>query len=282
MSEFQYILDKIDNADYVTDPFTFLYIEDFLSEEHFDIVTQDQQINLKEVESTEELVKTLQAKGYKPVPFPGCTTDVNEYVKWYNNGAGQTPAHAQGLIEGFGMSFRMMKYNNPTIESLINFLNSDEFYTTILTKFGKSINRENTYVETTIQKYVSGYEISPHPDIRKKVLTYMLNINPSDQAESMGLQTDFLKFIPRYEHIYEIWNKDVFSDRFWVPWDWCETVFKQVKNNSITMFAPSNDTLHAVKLDYDHCKTQRTQVYGNVWLNKTNVTKRPNWRNYRR
>lgn len=280
MLEFNYILEKIQDAEYQTDPFRFVYIEDFLSDEHFEMLTKDEQINFNEFDSTEEMVKVLQESGYKPVPFPGCTTDVNEYVNWYNSGSGKTPSHAQGLIEGFGMSFRMMKYNNPKIEQLINFLNSEEFYNTIMSKFGKYSNRNNTYVETAIQKYVSGYEISPHPDIRKKVLTYMLNINPSDQAETMGLHTDFMKFKPHKEHIYKLWNDDITSDRFWVPWDWCETVFKQVKNNSITLFAPGNDTLHAVKLDYDHTKTQRTQIYGNVWYNKSSTTKRPTWRDY--
>lgn len=35
-------------------------------------------------------------------------------------------------------------------------------------------------------------------------------------------------------------------------------------NNSIIMFAPSNDTLHSVRLDYNHLPLQRTQIYGNL------------------
>ncbi len=31
------------------------------------------------------------------------------------------------------------------------------------------------------------------------------------------------------------------------------------------MFAPGNDTLHAVRLRYDHRAYQRTQIYGNLW-----------------
>ena len=31
-----------------------------------------------------------------------------------------------------------------------------------------------------------------------------------------------------------------------------KTVFQQVKNNSIVIFSPNNDTLHAVKANYNH------------------------------
>lgn len=276
MSEFNYILDRINNADFQSDPFKFIYLENFLSDEHFEIITTDPQINIDEVGSTEELMETLLGRSYKPVPFPGCTTSITDYIQWYNHRNVESPGHTHNLIEGFGISFRLQKYDNPKIQDLVNFLNSKEFYECIMNKFDKSI-KSDTYVETAIQKYVSGYEISPHPDIRKKVLTYMLNINPGKESEILRLHTNFMKFKPEKEHIYELWE-DPNVERFWVPWDWCYTVFKQIKNNSITIFAPDNNTLHAVKLEYDHCKTQRTQVYGNVWYYKSNTKIKPTWK----
>jgi hypothetical protein len=51
-----------------------------------------------------------------------------------------------------------------------------------------------TRVETAIQKYVSGYEISPHPDIRRKCATYMININ-HPRAEHLELHTHFMEFV---------------------------------------------------------------------------------------
>jgi hypothetical protein len=54
-----------------------------------------------------------------------------------------------------------------------------------------------------------------------------------------------------------------------VPWDWCTTKIKTNTNNSIVLFSPSNESLHAVKLDYNHLNFQRTQIYGNLWYNKT-------------
>lgn len=271
---FNYILDKIENAEFETNPFKFLYIENFLSDEHFDLITQNSQISFPEFQTIEELINHLSSNSYSPVPFPGCTTDVKEYINWYKTGKGSTPSHAQNLIEGFGIAYRMQKYQNETIEQLMQFLNSDEFVNTLKTKFDK---KGNVNIETAIQKYLTGYEISPHPDIRKKCLTYMLNINPDSKAHEYGLSTHFMKFKPEWKNVSEFWKENNDVDRCWVPWDWCDTVFEQKANNSITIFAPDNDTIHAVKLDYDVLKTQRTQIYGNLWHAKTNKLTKLNW-----
>lgn len=274
---FDYILEKINDAWYQTDPFEFIYIEDFLSKEHFDLITQHSQVDFPEFEKVEDLIEHLNENDYSPVPFPGCTTDVNQYVKWYKTGQGSTPSHAQNLIEGFGIAYRMMKHHNPTINALLEFLNSEEFLNCLKNKFGKTGDMR---VETAIQKYLTGYEISPHPDIRKKCLTYMLNINPDENAHEYGMSTHFMRFKEEKMHIQEMWEKDKDMERFWVPWDWCETVFEQKANNSITIFAPYDKSMHAVKLDYDMLKTQRTQVYGNLWYHKSNTSKKPTWRDF--
>lgn len=274
---FDYILEKINDAWYQTDPFEFLYIEDFLSKEHFELITQHSQVDFPEFKHVEDLIEHLNQNDYAPVPFPGCTTDVNQYVKWYKTGQGSTPSHAQNLIEGFGIAYRMMKHHNPIIHSLLEFLNSEEFLNCLKNKFGKTGDMR---VETAIQKYLTGYEISPHPDIRKKCLTYMLNINPDENAHEYGMSTHFMRFKEEKMHIQEMWEKDKDMERFWVPWDWCETVFEQKANNSITIFAPYDKSMHAVKLDYDMLKTQRTQVYGNLWYHKSNTSKKPTWRDF--
>ena len=49
-------------------------------------------------------------------------------------------------------------------------------------------------------------------------------------------------------------------DRCWVPWHWCETIKKQTDNNSVVIFAPDDDTIHAVNTDYQHLDYQRTQI----------------------
>jgi hypothetical protein len=178
------------------------------------------------------------------------------------------------LLEGVGIAFRLQTYEDTILEELVNFFNSDKWHTCIKEKFNKT---RNTRVETAIQKYLSGYEISPHPDIRKKCATYMININHPN-AENLELHTHFMKFKPGMQSIYKYWAKNLEQDRCWVPWDWADTCFKHSKNNSITMFAPDNDTLHAVKLSYDHLNFQRTQFYGNLWYTDEPKYSKKTWK----
>jgi hypothetical protein len=273
--EFNYIIEKIYSTPTTKMPFDVLYIEDFFSNEHFNQIINSKQISIDKQSSTEDLIDTLTTMKYSPVSFPGCTTNIAEYLKMHNNPNPDKKYNNQ-LLEGFGISFRMQEYDNPFLARLVDFLNSDLFHDTIKYKFGKT---NPTRVETAIQKYVSGYEISPHPDIRKKCLTYMININTTQQSEDLDIHTYFLTFKEDKKHLYDYWSNNPSVERCWVPWDWCDTVAKHTKNNSITMFAPADDSLHAVKLDYDHCQFQRTQIYGNLWYTKgrQSITEKPQW-----
>ncbi|MEO0061585.1 MAG: hypothetical protein RLZZ08_145 [Pseudomonadota bacterium] len=120
-------------------------------------------------------------------------------------------------------------------------------------------------IDTGIQKYLHGYEISPHPDIRRKALTWMLNINTGDFSEDQEFHTHYLRLKPEWSFITAFWQGNPQIDRDWLPWSWCETVKRQRQNNSLVIFAPSDDTIHAVKASYDHLGMQRTQMYGNLW-----------------
>lgn len=275
---FDYIIDKIEKADFVYKPFKMVYLEDFLSEEHFKIITTDAQIKFSPFSTTEDMLKTLLSSGYKPVSFPGCTTDINQYLNWYRNRGPERIWNTYNLTEGFGLSLRLQQYKNQFIKDLVDFLNTERFLRCLKTKFAK--NREVS-VETAIQKYVTGYEISPHPDIRKKCLTYMVNINTDEQSEIDDIHTSFLSFNPEYEWVRKNWRTKT-TDRCWVPWSWCHKHFEQRKNNSISIFAPSDDSLHAVKLDYDHCKYQRTQIYGNLWYKNPRPYSPANWKQLQR
>ena len=271
---FNYLIDKINDAPFVEEPFRFVYLENFLSAAHLDIITNDAQIKFPEFASVEGMIEYLRYQGYKPQPFPGCTTDEQAYIQWASTGDGAKPSHAHGLIEGFGMAYRMHAFKTQFLEDLMTFLNSKEFLSCIRNKFGIS---DDVFVETAIQKYLTGYEISPHPDIRKKALTYMLNINPRPVK---GCGTYFMKFKPEWEHIYDFWKSESRVDRCWVPWDWCESEFVQLENNSITIFAPGDKSLHAVKLDYDHLSTQRTQIYGNLWWSNKPKVQPLTWQHF--
>jgi cytosine/adenosine deaminase-related metal-dependent hydrolase len=125
------------------------------------------------------------------------------------------------------------------------------------------ITKKNRII-TAIQKNLSHYEISPHPDIREKALTYLLNINKDNSVDDLPIHTHLLEFKEEWEFIKEHWATDFSQNTTWVPWDWCESIVRTNKNNSIVIFKPSTDTLHAVKMKYDHTKFQRTQLYGNL------------------
>jgi len=126
---------------------------------------------------------------------------------------------------------------------------------------------------------LDGYEISPHPDVRKKAATFMVNINPSSESEKMNHHTHYLKFKESYAYVKQFWSGNRQIDRAWVPWSWTDTVKQQTKNNTIVLFSPSNDTLHGVKADYNHLSTQRTQLYGNLWYKTSSTTTRLKWEN---
>ena len=67
-----------------------------------------------------------------------------------------------------------------------------------------------------------------------------------------------------YKYVESFWRGNVHYERCWVPWDWCEIEFTQSANNSLVMFSPNDSTIHAVKADYNHLSSQRTQLYGNL------------------
>lgn len=276
MKNFNYLIDKIYNANFLSEPFKFIYLENFFKEEHFNEIINARQIDTPDFKNSEQLINELihQYK-YYPQQFPGCVTDVNQYLKWIGTRQIQKGIKEnQELLEGFGLALRLKDYQSTILKELIDFFNSTEFHNCLKEKFEKT---DFTTVETAIQKYLTGYEISPHPDIRRKCLTYMININPSDQSEKTNLHTYFMSLNEDKKWIYDYWKNNTNVDRCWIPWKWAKPVFNQRKNNSITIFAPDNNTIHAVKLDYDHCKFQRTQFYGNLWYSKYNFI-HSNWK----
>jgi len=274
--KYDYLIEKILDAKFVDEPFPHIYIEEFLSVEDLDLLTTCDTIKFKEFENTEELISTLK-KSYTIQEFPGCKTSVKEYLDWFYNRT-DFNINNREIVEGFGMVWKLNDEKSKEIHQLKKFLNSDKFKQALHQKFEINVQ---TRIYTVIQKYLTGYEISPHPDIRQKMLTYLININTEEIAEKMDIHTHLLKFKPDYQHIQKIWKEHTNLKRFWVPWDWCETKRIINKNNSLVMFKPGNDTLHAVKLDYDHLKLQRTQIYGNLYKTEYSGITMANHSNYK-
>jgi len=272
MNEFKYLSEKILNADFGTSPFKHILIEDFLSKEHLQAIISDPQIHWDETSCTEELISKLFEKGYEVQKFPGCVTNPQEYVTRYNTN--DFPTGRKGNpVESFGITFRLRNYTNPFIKNLVNYLNGSEFKSALTTKFNITTD---TNIITAIQKNLSHYEISPHPDVREKALTYLLNINKDESVDDEDVHTHLLEFKDEWKFIPEDWKNTLSKNRCWIPWEWCNTGKICNKNNSIVLFAPDVDTLHAIKMKYDHNKFQRTQLYGNL-MGVGGIVPQMNW-----
>ncbi len=266
-AEFEYLAEKVLAAPFEGEPFDHLLIDDFLREDHLDLLTRHPQIALPEAASIEALLETLSRAGYAAVPFPGCTDDVDHYLECLNNNHFPRQKPNKPAAEGFGVAMRLMRYRDARVEALLGYLNGPTFKRALERKFG--IERPNR-IETAIQKYLSGYEISPHPDVRSKCLTYLLNVHTTPEAQPAPIHTHLLRFESDKAFIYDLWEGSPRIERCWVPWDWCRSV-KQVRaNNQIVLFQPHARSLHAVKLQYDHTRFQRTQIYGNLWYTDCN------------
>ena len=261
MSRFSYILKKIKSADFNYNPFKHIYIENFFSAEDFNAIQNCPEISISKQTSDDDLISELYNHGYNIIEFPGCVTNVKEYIKWHRNKNKTDRTHS--ACGSFGMVFRLYEKKSKILIDLNEFFLSDEFNRVIADRFAIDLNL--CKIDGGIQKYLDGYEISPHPDIRRKASTYMVNINPKNISNKEDHHTHYLRLKDSKKYVSEFWKNNLKYDRDWLPWDWCETIKQQAKNNSIVIFSPSNDTIHGVKANYNHLKAQRTQIYGNIW-----------------
>lgn len=260
-SHFDYLIARIDAEAPCSEPFAHLYIEDFLHPDDFAEITSAPEISIPAAADDEDLFETLYDHGYQMIRFPGCIVDVDEYISWHSDRA--SDQRTSSTSEGFGVTLRLTTPRTAIISELDDFLQGARFNQCIADKF--NIDLSTCTVDGGIQKYLDGYEISPHPDIRTKALTFMVNINPHDASEAYEHHTQYMQFKPGYRYVSEFWEGRPDVQRHWVPWDWCDVVTEQRKNNSIVVFSPSNTSLHCVRADYDHLGSQRTQLYGNLW-----------------
>lgn len=260
LERFKYLAERLASAEVVEDPFPHLYLTEFLSDEDFKAVVKAKEIALEPALDVRDLFAALETAGYEPITFPGCTTSKDDYMAWLEQQ--KTPSGTHDACEGQGMALRLQAPVTPDVEELNTFFSSQELTDLLRDKFGV---QGRTRIEAGVQKYLHGYEISPHPDIREKALTWMLNVNPAPHSEEYSFHTQYMKLTPARSYLATFWQHNPDVQTCWVPWDWCETVKTQPENNSIVVFAPRWDTFHAIRAHYDHLVTQRTQFYGNLW-----------------
>lgn len=279
-SMFDYLLAKIENAPIRDTVFPHIYIENLFEPAHFEAIVTAPEINFPPVPSDEALFETLDEFAYEQIQFPGCTPDRETYLDWRRSGGRREGMHT--AVEGFGAVLRLTTGKSPIIEALMEFIESERFNQVLADRFG--IDLTNIRQVNAIQKYLDGYEISPHPDVRAKALTYMVNINPHSNAETLQHHTHYLKFKPGKNYIQRVWEQYKQVDRCWVPWDWCHSQWQQSANNSMVIFAPCDSSMHAVKACYNHLNAQRTQIYGNHWMRGSDPSVRtvakPSWEQF--
>ena len=88
------------------------------------------------------------------------------------------------------------EYSKKNIK-LNTILDSEEFKQALFKKLNipKNIDGWNVY---KINKDLNGYEISPHPDITGKVITYQLNLSNTDALDNYDLGTRFHSIKPEF------------------------------------------------------------------------------------
>lgn len=270
-----YLLDKLAAAEISSDPFPHIYIENFLEDNDFEAVVGSPEISLPPASTIHELFSALDAADYKAIEFPGCTKSRADYIAWVESKVKLKGIH--GACEGKGMAMRCDQPQSEAVKSLDAFFQTRELRELLAKKFGVT---EPTQLDCGLQKYLNGYEISPHPDIRQKALTWMLNVNPGDNTEALDYHTHYMTFRPEWDFVRRFWQDTPDAETCWVPWQWCETQKRQTANNSIVVFSPRYDTLHAIRAHYDHLPAQRTQFYGNLWYKPQRLTSRPQYRDF--
>ena len=261
MYNFDYLKKKIEDSDFITKPFKHIYIENFFSDSDFNQIINSPQIKIKPVDNPKNLIDTLKNNGWELRAFGGSAANEKAYLNWRNKKTKNF--NNVDTCEGFGLTFKSKLTESKFTNDLRSFLSSEEFFFLLRKKF--NIPNRKFRIAAGCHKYLDGYEISPHFDSRNKALTYMININPDPKSENSNHHTHYMILKKEYKYIssYIKHNKDF--DTPWLPWDWCSTVFQQIKNNSLVIFSPSESTIHAVKAKYDDLKYQRTQFYGNLW-----------------
>ena len=105
--DFDYLIEKMESQDFELNPFKHIYIEDFFSNEHFDEIISSAEISAPVAKDDKQLIDGLLEKGFKPIQFPGCVTNVSKYINWHQNN-GKVSHHT--TCEGSGMAFRLFQF----------------------------------------------------------------------------------------------------------------------------------------------------------------------------
>ena len=264
---FDYIIEKIKSAKELEYPFNHFYIKNLFSNEHYSLIQNSSQINIPVSKNIVHLINNLHKTNWEIMSFPGCVTDIKTYVQSIKTDNFVIPEEKyRETLSSFGLCFKLKNSDDEFIKQLVNFFKSESFINCIIKKL--KIRTPTTYYIFDIQKYLSGYEISPHPDNRFKKATLMININNEELNKDCSIHTSMLKPKEQTKKIIEFWKENIEVERDYLKWNECEIVKTHSDTNSLLLFSPNNETIHGVKLKYNDLQHQRTNLYANIWVDR--------------
>lgn len=216
-------------------------------------------LTLPIVATREELRLELFDKGWVPISYPGAI-EGNRGSNLLSRPTGK------GLV--YKLADKCADKPDGIRTQLHNFLvgKDSQVANVLLAKFGLEVNSGwNTY---EYNKDLNGYEISPHPDVSGKLVTYQLNLAKDEKLARYNLATRLLKL--KLDHYDDVTKLSKTRDRPWGLWEWFNEITSvPFVGNTFFTFAPSDNTYHAVKLqEYPENEQQRTMIRGFIISNR--------------
>ena len=240
MSKFNYVLKRIKKSKIIKEPFPHIEIGNFLKKKHY-----------------EELLQNLLIKNLDQID--------KKYILQYYPGAKLENLKLAERPTGLGLVFKLKKESYSSLmKEFDSFLISREFIETICEKLNASSEGWNLY---EYNKDLNGYEISPHPDVTGKLVTYQINFS-DENLKFYNLSTRLHSI--KEEAKQKIAKLSSFRLRPWGEWHWFD-VAKQIhfRKNNFFAFAPSSTSYHSVKLEnYPENIEQRTMLRGFIASNE--------------
>lgn len=246
---FPEVLQAIRRAPILRDPFPHIYVKEIFQPAFF-----------------RQLLDAIAAKAvFEPAVYPGVSVDLKA-ENFHDHGL--ACANAQEV---------------PELARLRAFLKSNAFSRTLLERFadptawgerGSAIppekhkffadGRDDFTTVFDLHKDLPGYEITPHPDVEEKIITFLFYLTPNDDLSRFGT----MLCRPKPEHLADIAGRTeprrdgliarltrsavgrYGLDQVWLPWEWFEIAkIAEARANSFVAFAPNAESYHAVRMN---------------------------------
>jgi hypothetical protein len=249
---FSHVVERIAAAPIIRDPYPYIYVKDIFPSAYYQAMLQ----------------RIVDVGEFAPAVYPGVGVDL-------------TAAN----FRDHGLTCENLA-SDPWLSAFHNFLKSELFTRPLLERFsapdswgerGPAIPAEkhryfaNGQTDFTsvfdLHKDMAGYEITPHPDIPSKIITYLFYLTPDESLRQFGtmlcrpkkgvkqslqdreaasrISRAVAKLTKRFSGPYGLDQKEG-----WLPWeDFDITAMAEALPNSFFAFAPNDLSFHAVRMN---------------------------------